>query len=447
MEDNGEFPIRRPSDEDGFAVIVEKDQHRFLRGRAGDHLLTTFQCDVCHFRNLKGHSPLDGYDDNRLLTYIRRANLDAFWARETGTVRNTRRDVATITRNAAVFGLVNILPKMGPFRVADDHGMGLAVCMLLRSLDTGKNEKTIQFATTQKMKSSYANVWRASVNGNLGAVAVRDTAKMTYSSCPTHGEWFERFTRGMHERMGDKVIQDLGITIEQMHALMHRYETRWMEAGLDRVRQKGTLFPALLSIVAFCCALRGEELPLMRLFETQAHMKEAAEHPTMPHVIVVLMGRMKNEISENNHIMPLVIKTKTGLEPGKWIRRMVDWYAVDGINTGWVFRNRRNEHEKANASEYEDDILGELENVQKTTKNIIGEHVRVYDEFGISRSFRRGSDAHALNQEVSIIDIEINNRWRSIDSAGGKAPRLRMIHHYSELKALLKARLRYSASL
>ena len=251
----------------------------------------------------------------------------------------------------------------------------------------------------------------------------------------------------MHERMGDKVIQDLGITIEQMHALMKRYDNRWSEAGNDRVIQKGILFPALLSIVAFCCALRGEELPLMRLFETQAHMKEAVEHPTMPHVIVVLMGRMKNEISENNHVMPIVMTTKTGLEPGKWIQRMVDWYATDGVTTGWVFRSRRNEHEKATASEYEDDILGELENVQKETNNIIGEHVRVYDDFGVSRSFRRGSDAHALNQQVSTIDIEINNRWRSIDSAGGKAPRLRMIHHYSELKALLKARLRYSASL
>ena len=325
--------------------------------------------------------------------------------------------------------------------------MGLAVCMLRRSLDTGKNERTIQFATTQKMKSSYANVWRASINGNIGAVAVRDTAKMTYSSCPTHGEWFERFTRGMHERMGDKVIQDLGITIEQMHALMNRYEDRWVTAGENRVVQKGILFPALLSVVAFCCALRGEELPLMRLFETQAHLKEAMEHPTMPHVIVVLMGRMKNEVSENNHIMPLVMITKTGIQPGKWIQRMVKWYADDGITTGWVFRNRRNETEKAAASEYEDDILGELENVQRSTVNIIGEHVRVYDEFGVSRSFRRGSDAHALNQEVSSIDIEINNRWRSIDNAGGKAPRLRMIHHYSELRALLKSRLRYSASL
>ena len=45
--------------------------------------------------------------------------------------------------------------------------------------------------------------------------------------------------------MGDKVIQDLGITIEQMHALMNRYEDWWVAASENRVVQKGTLFPAL----------------------------------------------------------------------------------------------------------------------------------------------------------------------------------------------------------
>lgn len=185
----------------------------------------------------------------------------------------------------------------------------------------------------------------------------------------------------------------------------------------------------------------------MRLFETQAHLEESINHPTLPHVIVVLLGRMKNEISENNHVMPIVVQTRTGLEPGKWIRRMVEWYIEGGTHSGWVFRSKRNEQEKARASDYEEAILSEIEGIQKETVGIVGVQVNVFDEYGVSRSFRRGSDAHALNQGVSIIDIEINNRWRSIDNAGGKAPRLRMVHHYSDLKQLLKSRLRYSEPL
>lgn len=443
------FPIKRASDEGGFEIIIEKDQHRFLRAREGDHLMTTFQCDVCQFRNIKGHSPSNDQSDTRLLTFIRRATLDAFWARETGTVKNTLRDINNIRRNALSMGLKpeDVLPTMGPFLVKDEQGMGLAVCMLLRSLDAGKNERTIQFSTTQKMKSSYANMWRSSIHGNKGAVAVRDTAKLSYSSCPTHGEWFERFTRGMHERLGDKVVQDLGITIDQMKALMDRYDTRWENAEDDRTLQKATLFPALFSIVAFCCALRGEEVPLIRLTDMVAHMDECINHPTHPHVIVVLQGKMKNEVSKNSHVMPIALTTRSGLEPGKWITRMIQWYADEGIYSGWVFRSLRDQEESARASQYENDILGELENIQRELPRVINETINVFEEYGVSRSFRRGSDAHAINQRVRRLDIEINNRWRSIDHAGGKSAKLGMIHHYADLQQLLPTRLIYSSSL
>ena len=449
MEDDGIFPIRRPTDEEGFAIVVEKDKDRFLHGREGDHLLTMFQCDMCHYRNMKGHSPLGTEKDDRLLKYIRRANLDAFWSRAPGTVKNTYRDIQTIRRKSEQLTLdtSRFLPKMGPLPLLDDQGMNLAVCVLLRSLDPGKNESTIQFSTAQKLKSSFANMWRASISGSDGAVMVRDMAKLFHSSCPSHSEWFERFCKGMHERMGDKVMQDLGVSIELMHKLMDRFDTKWNNAREDRQRQKAVLFPAVFSIVAFCCALRGEEVPLMRLYETQAHLEEAVNHPTRPHVIVVLMGRMKNEISENNHIMPIVYTTRSGLEPGKWIERMVKWYAEGGIHSGWVFRSKRNEQEKARASDYEESILSEIAEIQSEFPAIVGQQVNVFDDYGVSRSFRRGSDAHALNVKVAPIDIEINNRWRSIDSAGGKAPRLRMIHHYADLKLLLEARLRYSGPL
>jgi hypothetical protein len=323
--------------------------------------------------------------------------------------------------------------------------MSVAVCILLRSLDMGKNEPTIQFSTTQKMKTSFSNMWRASLKGGEGAVVARDTVKLFHTTCPTHGDWFERFSKGMHERMGDKVKQDLGITIEQMHALMARYEIRWTDGGADRTKKGAVLFPALFCVISFCCALRGEEAPLMSLTGTRLHLEEGDRHPTMPHVVVALLGRFKMEISEKYHLMPLVKTTATGLEPGKWIKRMVHWYEEGGILRGWVFRNKYGE--RARASEYEWDILCELESIQQTSPDIVGVHVNVFDEFGVSRSFRRGSDAHAINQGVDPVDIERNNRWRSIEQAKGRAPQLRMIHHYSDLRQLLKALLRYSSPL
>jgi hypothetical protein len=427
--------------------MVERDKERFLHGREGDHLLTTFQCDLCHFRNMKGHSPsLDGTDDT-LMKFIRRANLDALWSRETGTVRNISREIRKLHGKADLLRLDmhRMLPPMGPFPLTDIHGMGLAVCILMRSLDGGKNEKTLQFSTTQKMKTAFSNVWRASLRGGVGAVVVRDTAKMFHTTCPTHADWFERFTKGMHERMGDRVKQDLGITIDVMHALMRRYEQRWERARGFREQEENVLFPALFCIVCFCCALRGEEAPLMSLIGTRLHLEAGQRHPSSPHIVVALLGRFKMEISEKYHLMPVVLETATGLQPGKWINRMVTWYEQGGITRGWVFRNKK--EEKVKASEYEWDILCEIENIQREEADVVGENVNVFEEYGVSRSFRRGSDAHAINQGVNAHDIERNNRWRTVEQAKGRAPQLRMIHHYSDVRQLLQALLRYSAPL
>lgn len=409
--------------------------------------MTVFQCDLCHHRNIVGRSPFSDGSDDLLMRCIRRANLDALWSRESGTVKNNAREIRNIYSKTRLVSLNadTMMPAMGPFPLKDIHGMGLAVALLLRSLDAGKNEETIQFSTTQKMKSSFANLWRVSLEGHQGAVMVRDLTKMFHTTCPTHGEWFERFSKGMHERMGDKVQQDLGITIEQMHKLMHRYEERWISARDNRDQRGLVLFPALFTVLCFCCGLRGEEMPLMSLSGTRLHFRQARDHPTMPHVVVALLGRFKTEIGEKYHLMPLVIRTKTGLEPFKWVERMLVWYDQIGETRGWVFRNKKGE--QARASDYEFDILNELVNIQLEFPDVVGKNVNVFEEFGVNRSFRRGSDAHAINQGVSKDDIERNNRWRSVENAKGRAPRLRMIHHYSDLRQLLPSLLRYSEPL
>jgi hypothetical protein len=53
-----------------------------MDARAGDHLFCPFECDGCSFHRLRGEAP-DGrsHQDQILLSYIRRANLDAFWSR------------------------------------------------------------------------------------------------------------------------------------------------------------------------------------------------------------------------------------------------------------------------------------------------------------------------------------------------------------------------------
>ena len=48
-------------------------------GHDGDNLVTVFQCNLCHFRNLLKQDPIETLaQDIQVLKLIRQANLDAF---------------------------------------------------------------------------------------------------------------------------------------------------------------------------------------------------------------------------------------------------------------------------------------------------------------------------------------------------------------------------------
>jgi hypothetical protein len=39
--------------EDGFESVVTGDERQFKEARNGDNIMTPFQCDLCHFRNIQ----------------------------------------------------------------------------------------------------------------------------------------------------------------------------------------------------------------------------------------------------------------------------------------------------------------------------------------------------------------------------------------------------------
>eukprot|EP00978_Attheya_sp_CCMP212_P026979 scaffold89845_cov24-Attheya_sp.AAC.1 len=70
----------------------DNDSFRFKFARDGDHLMCPFQCDLCQFINVKKRHPANLPGDDMLLLCIRRANLDACWARESSTVYQNMRE-------------------------------------------------------------------------------------------------------------------------------------------------------------------------------------------------------------------------------------------------------------------------------------------------------------------------------------------------------------------
>eukprot|EP00978_Attheya_sp_CCMP212_P018428 scaffold50453_cov30-Attheya_sp.AAC.1 len=93
--------------------------------REGDHLMCPFQCDMCHFVNIKKRYPTHLPGDDALLLCIRRANLDAFWSRESSTVYHNSREAQRVIRSSAILGTQGGYPSRGPFPVNDSFGMKL----------------------------------------------------------------------------------------------------------------------------------------------------------------------------------------------------------------------------------------------------------------------------------------------------------------------------------
>jgi hypothetical protein len=141
------------------------------------------------------------------------------------------------------------------------------------------------------------------------------------------------------------VKQDEAISIEQMTVLMEMFERDWKEVNKNTCQTpsqvREVLFPALFGVLAFCGALRGEEVPLMDFESTKEFTMSGLEHPedAKKHAVIALHGRLKNELGERCHLMPVVNVTSSGLMPTKWIKQMIDWYDQTGVTRGPVFRN------------------------------------------------------------------------------------------------------------
>ena len=78
------------------------------------------------------------------------------------------------------------------------------------------------------------------------------------------------------------------------------------------------------------------------------------------------------------------------------------------------------------------------------------DHTKIIKKYySCFRTFRRTSDSRALemNHTLKQDDIDIVNRWKSVENARGKRPGRQMKQHYAEVSVLLKPYLRYTSAM
>lgn len=452
-EESNRFPIKRGVDMgvDGELSEDPRDKGRFLMARAGDHLMHNFQCDECHFRNIHKVNPAltVHFEDKLLLECIRRCNLDALWSKEPTTVERNRRDVLkTIDRGKRLrLASEQLFSVQRPHSLEDSCAVAFAASMMIRSLDPGKNEDYVQFNTVRSMRGAFSNYWKASCHRDDVSVLMKGQTKMIVSSSPSNSIWFKSFMMGFHKRVGDLSLPDKAVSIELMCSLMNRFEEQWEAAKEKRFEEQDVILPALFALVAYVGILRGKEVPLMDLNETRLKTQMGLNHPSSPHVVIALTGKFKNEVGLMKHFIPVMEVTRSGLNVRVWLERMLLWYGP--ARKGYVFTNEKGH--RVQCGHYAEQILGTIRDIQNSARpeerGILELDCDVFEEFGMSRSFRRGSDSRALAAGVNEATVDLMNRWRTVERTKGRTASLKMNQHYSDVRLLLELYLPYLAAL
>ena len=234
LQETSDFYVQKPTDDLGSVWIKEKDRNRFLEARNGDFLHFPFQCDCCWFRNLKGRCPVVGsFSDDKLLMFIRRANLDGMWSQEPSTVASIRLGVANIVENSTKLGFTPVLSPLRPWPVSDTVGFNIALVQLSYAQNRCKNESThLQFDSVRKLITTASHIHESSATANISTAHTFRNIQgdsFTNSSCPTQTRCFQTLMEGLLERMGKQTKSNMGLDYRILHLILNGYEAELAE--------------------------------------------------------------------------------------------------------------------------------------------------------------------------------------------------------------------------
>ena len=427
--DELKFYINLAEDDEGLVWKRKHDGDEFLVARKCDNLFGPFQCDKCWFRNLTKRNPLlNSQADNRLLMFIRRANLDMFWSRSSGTVDASRRGIRRIIKESLLLGFEPSLEKMGPWPVEDQWGLGLALVTLKASLDPGKNAKThTQYVTIRKLASSYTNHFEVSKKAlDKTWVLKSERSNSFFTQCSTRSEFFKRFKEGLRSRMGRDVKGDVAMDYHIVHAILKHLEEEMFDDAASFERKRWIAMAGAYYTISFTLALRGNEALMLDLAELRKNINVGMDEDPA-HVMIPLLGKFKGEDFKRHHFLLAPLKTDSGFQPRKWLEWLIGSRASQGIFRGPAFSNT--EGFVLYQQPFNIELREQLEWAKEEHPSLFPEDLDL-DRIRCSRSFRKGSTSRAQDLGLAESVIDANNRWRAYERSKGATPQLTLRDHY-----------------
>lgn len=445
------FHINDLENDKGLSWGHSKKRSRFLQARKGDMLSFLFQCEFCWFINLmkRPGSEFNAHD-LEVMTYIRRVNLDMFWAKEPQTVSDSFKAYQQSRKIRIVTGMPPEVILQGPFPLSDPYGMGIAVAILVQSERQGKSPGSrIGYVSLAKIRSGYATLYNARPHADqITVVRTNKGMRLRNSHSPTDSQLFDWFMLGLRKRIGVLVNQNLGISVEVMLEILKHYDAEIADEELDFERLRTIIVCSAAFVMLFAASLRGNEVLMLERseFVNSRNAGKTGSKDT-EHVVIPLMGRFKGEAGDQNSLLVVARKSKSGLDISRWIDQLSALLEIenksDGVGPAICFENGSPMSSKFLDSE----LHTVLSAIQEVSPKLIDPSIDVKQKFSVYRSFRRGATTQAREAGVSDADINLANRWRSVQNNGGGLPNLPMHELYTDISQTLSSRLRFSQSL
>jgi hypothetical protein len=407
--------------------------------------MVPFECDLCVFRKLRKHTPDPlSPEDELLMACIRRVNLDAFWSRAKGTVLGNRDKLADGLKLSETVGLKGPYESDGAFPEWDHCGYEVAIQMVLASRRKGVYcVDRLQFDTIRKLRSCYSNQCRASASANRTAISLGDQKGkyVRFSTDVCASFWFYRFLEGCKNRMGQEWRPNQAMPIPLLLKLLEEVGYRIEAAASKREENRWIVFHTYVT-VCYVVSLRGSEGLLLDISGLRRKWGLGGDE----YITIALLGKIKGETDDRAHLLPSVHVTSSGIRIADSVKRLIEFKARNGFTSGPAISDFSGYI--YDTSDMTDALIEVLEDVFENHRDLfpasITDKEMLRKKYQAFRTLRRTSDTRALELGVAQPDIDLVNRWKTVEKADGSRPNRPMRQWYAEFGLLIAPFLRYT---
>ena len=147
------------------------------------------------------------------------------------------------------------------------------------------------------------------------------------------------------------------------------------------------------------------------------------------------------------HVFPLASVTRSGIRIRAWLERVATVLRTEGKHSCPAFCDT--EGYSLRASDIQAVFHPILEEMQAEERfnEFLPRGLDVKDHYLCFRSFRRGAETTARNQQLDRSIIEFVHRWSESERSRGHVPGFNMLEHYAEGAQMRPTQLLFSSCL